>query len=333
MRKKLGLCRGLLKTCAGAAVAMGLCSEAFAVEGGIGSYFMGTRDTLAGIVPPPGTYLSFTYDHLEGDVTGITLGGLPVRAKAEVELNLIRLGFTTSFENEVLGGTPAFNLTIPVPDISLEYTAITPPLVGRGVRDTQSGIGDLSVTGILGWRRGNFHYNTAFTLYMPTGDYDIASIDLSNRSVDLLSSGKNVWSFQPAIAATWLNPETGFELSGAASLLWSTENDETNYQTGVALQLEGAVVQRIRSGWGFGLTGYHYQQLEDDSGRGADLSRRLFGADSLKARVSGIGPIVTYSGGQLFGGDVSVKFKYVNEFDAKRRLESDVFTANISLAF
>ena len=35
-------------------------APALAVEGGIGAYFMGTRDTFAGIVPPPGTYLSFT---------------------------------------------------------------------------------------------------------------------------------------------------------------------------------------------------------------------------------------------------------------------------------
>jgi hypothetical protein len=44
-------------------------APALAVEGGIGAYFMGTRDTFAGIVPPPGTYLSFTYDYLRATST------------------------------------------------------------------------------------------------------------------------------------------------------------------------------------------------------------------------------------------------------------------------
>jgi hypothetical protein len=142
-----------------------------------------------------------------------------------------------------------------------------------------------------------------------------------------------VWSFQPVFAATWLNPETGLEVSGAASLLFSTYNEATDYQTAPAFQLEAAVVQRLRSGWGFGLTGYTYQQLADDSGDGADLTRRALGADSLRARVSGAGPVIAYSGGKLFGGDLSIKAKYVTEFGAKRRLESDVFTLGISLAY
>ena len=304
-----------------------------AVEGGSGAYFLGTRDTLAGIVPPPGTYLSFTYDNLSGNVEGLSVGGLPIRADADVDLNLIRLGWTQSLDTRLWGGQPAFNVTIPIPDISLSYTAVSPPIEGAKVDDDTSGIGDLSFTGLLGWTKGNLHYSAAFTIYTPTGDYDTASIDIASRSVDAVSVGKNVWSFQPTFAATYLNPETGFEVSGAASLLFSTKNDDTDYQTAPALQLEGAVVQRIRSGWGFGLTGYAYQQLDDDSGDGAEFTRDFLGATSLKARVFGAGPMIVYSGGQLFGGDLSLKAKYVTEFEAKRRLESDIFTFSLSLAF
>ena len=49
--------------------------------------------------------------------------------------------------------------------------------------------------------------------------------------------------------------------------------------------------------------------------------------------MAGIGPIVTFSGGKLFGGDVSLKMKYVGEFNAKRRFESDIFTVNLTLAY
>jgi hypothetical protein len=312
---------------------MMMCRQPLAVEGGIGAYFMGTRDTFAGIVPPPGTYLSFTYDHLEGSVDGLSVGGLPIRADTDLSLNLLRVGITQSFATSLWGGTPALNLTIPYVDPQLTWTAVTPPLDGAEIDDRTSGFGDLSVTGLVGWHRDKLHYSTGLTIYAPTGDYDTATVNLAERTVDALSNGKNVWTFQPFVAATWLDPSTGFEASGAASLLFSTENSATDYQTAPALQLEGAVVQRIRSGWGFGLTGYVYQQLDDDSGSGAEATRAALGADSLQARVAGAGPIITYSGGKLFGADMSLKMKYVAEFGAKRRFESDIFTVNLALAF
>jgi hypothetical protein len=309
-------------------------SPVCAVEGGIGAYFMGTRDTFAGIVPPPGTYLSFTYDYLEGSVDGVSVGGIPIQADTDLTLNLLRVGITQSFANSFWGGTPAFNLTIPYVNPQLRWTAITPPVLnGVAIDDTTSGLGDISVTGFVGWHRDKLHYSTGLTVYAPTGEYEKGTVNLAERTVDALSNGKSVWTFQPFVAATWLDPATGFEASGALSFLASTENTATDYQTAPALQLEGAVVQRIRSGWGFGVTGYFYQQVDDDSGSGAEATRAALGADSLQARVAGAGPIMTFSGGKLFGADMSLKAKYVAEFGAERRFESDIFTLNLALAF
>lgn len=69
------------------------------------------------------------------------------------------------------------------------------------------------------------------------------------------------------------------------------------------------------------------------SASGAEQARAAIGAKSLKARVAGIGPIVTFRGGELFGGDVSLKMKYVSEFNAKRRFESDVVPVNLTIAY
>jgi hypothetical protein len=331
-RPSLTISRQLTAATLGAVLALSA-APALAVEGGIGAYFMGTRDTFAGIVPPPGTYLSFTYDYLEGSVDGLSVGGLPIRADTDISLNLLRVGVTQSFATDLWGGTPAFNLTIPYGNPQLTWTAVTPPLEGAAIDDETSGFGDISVTGLVGWHSDKLHYSTGLTVYAPTGAYDTASVNLAERTVDALSVGKNVWTFQPFVAATWLDPATGFEASGALSLLASTENSATDYQTAPALQLEGAVVQRIRSGWGFGVTGYFYQQVADDSGSGAEATRAALGADSLQARVAGVGPIITYSGGQFFGADMSLKVKYVAEFGAKRRFESDIFTVNLALAF
>ena len=118
-----------------------------------------------------------------------------------------------------------------------------------------------------------------------------------------------------------------------ASMLFSTENEATEYQTAPAVQLEGAVLQHTASGWAFGASAYHYEQIDDDSGRGAERTRDFLGAKSLRARVSGAGPILTYSGASLFGGQASFKLEYVSEFNAKRRFESDIWSINLSLAF
>jgi hypothetical protein len=326
-------CRQPLRVAALGGVLALAAAPALAVEGGIGAYFMGTRDTFAGIVPPPGTYLSFTYDYLEGSVDGLSVGGLPIRADTDLTLNLFRIGITQSFATELWGGTPAVNLTIPIVNPDLTWTAVTPPLDGAAIDDSTSGVGDLILTGLVGWHRDKLHYSTGLSIFAPTGDYQTATVNVQERTVDALSNGKNVWSFQPFVTVTWLDNSTGFEASSAVSLLFSSKNSATDYQTAPAIQLEGAVVQRIRSGWGFGLTGYLYQQLDDDSGNGAEQTRAALGADSLQARVAGAGPIITYSGGKLFGADVSLKMKYVTEFAAKRRFESDVFTVNLTLAF
>jgi hypothetical protein len=326
-------CRQPLRVAALGGVLALAAAPALAVEGGIGAYFMGTRDTFAGIVPPPGTYLSFTYDYLEGSVDGLSVGGLPIRADTDLTLNLFRIGITQSFATELWGGTPAVNLTIPIVNPGLTWTAVTPPLDGAAIDDSTSGVGDLILTGLVGWHRDKLHYSTGLSIFAPTGDYQTATVNVQERTVDALSNGKNVWSFQPFVTVTWLDNSTGFEASSAVSLLFSSKNSATDYQTAPAIQLEGAVVQRIRSGWGFGLTGYLYQQLDDDSGNGAEQTRAALGADSLQARVAGAGPIITYSGGKLFGADVSLKMKYVTEFAAKRRFESDIFTVNLTLAF
>jgi hypothetical protein len=325
---------GLSKTVVATIVAVSVGEAAMAVEGGIGAYFMGTRDTLAGIVPPPGTYLSFSYDYLNGSVEGIAISGIPIRANTDLELNLFRVGITQAFEGQFLGGTPAVNVTLPFPNVGVSFTGVTPPLDGATVEDDTFGLGDITLSGLIGWHDDRLHYSAGLSIYAPTGSYTPATIDVANRTIDnLANTSKNVWSFQPFVAATWLNPENGREFSGAASLLFSSKNDATDYQTAPAVQLEGAIVQRIPSGWGFGLSAYHYEQIDNDSGSGAELTQAFLGAESLRARVSGIGPIITFSGGQLFGGDVSLKAKYVNEFNAKRRFESDVWTFSLSLAF
>ena len=55
-------------------------------------------------------------------------------------------------------------------------------------------------------------------------------------------------------------------------------------------------------------------------------------AESLQAQVFGVGPIITYNT-KIGDRSVSLKLKYLSEFDAKRRFESDVIAASFSINF
>lgn len=309
-------------------------ATSFAVEGGAGAYLLGSRAAFAGIVPGPGTYLGMDFVYMEGSISGMSMGGLPIRADADVTASFAKLSMTKVFDANLWGGTPAINLNVPfVFDASLAFTGVTPPIVGVDIEDTTSGIGDITVTSMVGWHDGNLHTSAAFSVYAPTGSYNTATVDIPNRTINALNTGKNIWSFQPVFAATHFDPGTGLEYSGAASLLFSTRNKATDYQNAPALNLESTVLQHLKSGWAFGASGYAYAQLDDDSGSGANLTRAALGANSLRAQALGLGPMVTYSGVSVFGQDASFQFKYYKEFAVKRRFENDVFWLNMSLSF
>jgi hypothetical protein len=176
------------------------------------------------------------------------------------------------------------------------------------------------------------HYSAGMSIFVPTGNYDTAQVTLDPPTVKALNTGKNVWSFQPSFSMTYLNTDNGREASGAMTLLFSEENSETNYQTAPAFTLETALMQHLPSGWALGVSGYWYEQLGDDSGLGAVLTRTALGATSLSAQTLGAGPLATYNG-EFLGLSTSFKFKYISEFGANRRFENDMFWLNATIAF
>lgn len=309
-------------------------SPSFAVEGGAGAYLLGSREGFAGIVPGPGTYVGVDLVHTEGVIQGLSIGGLPIRAESDLKVSFTKLSVTQVLDAELWGGTPAFNINVPfVLDASLSFIGQTPPIAGVPIEDTTSGIGDTTLTSLVGWHHGNLHYSAALSVFAPTGSYSTATIDVPNRTINALNTGKNIWSFQPVIAATYFDPSRGLEFSGAASFLFSTRNKATDYQNAPALNLEAAVMQHTKSGWAFGLAGYAYTQIGDDTGSGADATRAFLGVNSLRAQVFGAGPVISYSGATIFGKDATLKLKYFTEFGAKNRFESDTLWFNLAFSF
>lgn len=313
---------------------LGSATSAPAAEGGMSAYLLGSRSTFAGIVPGPGTYAAVDLVHSEGSVKGLSLAGLPIRADSTLKLSFAKFSMTHVFDASLWGGTPAFNLNVPyVIDANLSYVGVTPPFDGVPVTDTTAGFGDITLTGLVGWHRGKLHYSAAFSVFAPTGSYETATVDIQNRTISALSTGKNVWTFQPVFSVTHFDLATGVEFSGAASLMLSTRNSATDYQNAPTITLEGTVMQHTKPGWAFGASGYAYAQTRDDSGAGAEATKAFLGAKSLRAQVFGIGPIITFSGANFLGKDLSFQFRYYKELGARRRFENDTLWLNAALTF
>lgn len=323
--------RDLFRSGLPAVVASLIPVAALAVEGGSGAYLLGSRDTFAGIAPPPGTYFSIDIFHLDGKVPYLAIGGIVV-TEATTSATVAKLNFTHSFTEKVWGGQPYVTLTVPVVSGDLGFNSTLGSGLSGGFTNDKTGFGDLVVTPSLGYHSGNAHWVYAASIFAPTGYYEKASVNIPDRSVDALSFGKNRWAIAPTVAYTWFNPKTGFEASASGSITLSAENTATDYQTAPEAVLEAAVMQHFANGFAIGLTGYGYKQLSEDSGSGAEALKAATSAESLQAQVFGVGPIITYNT-KIGDKSISMKLKYLPEFDAKRRFESDVIAASFSINF
>jgi hypothetical protein len=244
-----------------------LAAPAFATEGGSGAYLLGTRDSLAGIVPPPGTYISVDVVNISGTAPLLSIGGA-ILVDPKIDVTVIKTNFTHSFSQKVLGGRFAVTITQPVVTGSIAFNGVYRGF-GRALKDSNTGLGDTTITPSLGFDSGNSHWALQTSFFLPLGYWQASAIDIPNRDLQALSFGKNRFAAQPVVNYTYLNMKNGREFSGSASILFSARNTATDYQTAPEFNLEMAALQHLKSGLAFGPAGYFYQQLGNDSGSGA----------------------------------------------------------------
>ena len=305
-------------------------TASMAVEGGSGAYLLSSHDLLSGFVPPPGTYVLNDFVYINGSAPVLSIGGAIV-TEPDIDAMVYKFNGTQVFEGDFVGGRFGINVNIPIvrADLKADTLVLNSPF---DVADDQFGMGDLVITPLLGWDSGNFHTSASLSFYIPTGQYSTAVVKPLQGVYDVLSIGKNKFAVDPTVAMTYLNPATGLEFSGALGVTINAENTATDYLTAPELHLELTAAQHLPNGFVFGVTGYGYQQLGNDSGKGAENFQKAVGAESLQARVFGAGPVVQYNG-KIGSLPVSVEGKFIQEFGAKRRLESQMFWMTLGASF
>jgi hypothetical protein len=293
-----------------------------AEEAGSGHYLPGA--TASFIDVPPGKegliYVNaFTF--YNGSVSAerqLQLGGqLVLNVNADVYADTSLLLYQTPWK--IAGGQYAAGFAVPYVwmDVKAELNA---GVIGAKSRDTASGVGDIQILPImLVWKQGDLSYGFNFGIYAPTGEF---------KKGALANIGKNYWTFEPTVYASWLSTKIGLELSAFAGFDFSTRNDTTDYQSGTVFHVDATVAQHLPLGKGFlgiGANAFYYQQISADSGTGAKLG-------GFEGRTTGIGPVLSYVT-KLGGKDVVAELKWLPELDVQNRLSGDTIWFKVAVAF
>ena len=288
--------------------------SAFAAEGGMGFYILGQRGQGAGVLPPEGVFFSLPSYYYSGDASNSE--ELPFNGTAtlgvDAELLIVMPTAIWVTPLDVFGGDLAFSGTYVYgnADLSADLAIAIPPVIEASVdlTDDRWTAGDPVFSTLVGWHGENKHYIVAASVNVPANvparDYDDGR---------LANVAMNRWAGDITVAGTWLFPQENVELSGATGITFNGKNDDTDYRTGTEFHLEASVFYQFTPAFSAGLNGYHYQQLTEDSGQGAELG-------SFKGRVTALGPGLsgTFQVGPI---PVSVSLRYFHEVDEKNRLQ------------
>lgn len=293
-----------------------------AEEGGAGHYVPGTMSTLIDLPPTKAGWVFETaYLHYSGEASAsrsLPVAGL-VTGNLDATSDAFLLGGFYTFDQPVAGAWYSVGAFVPWVWVEADATVFSGNL-SRQVFDNEDGIGDITLLPLLmGWKCGDWQYDAALPIYAPTGEYEVGR---------LANPGRNYWTFDPTIGVSYNGATNGLNAALHTGFAINTENDDTDYQSGTVWHTELSVQQLLPVGPGFlgiGFNAFYYEQIEGDSGSGANLG-------DFKGMTTGIGPVVTYVlpvGENTLVGEV----RWLPELDTERRLEGDYFWAKLVYQF
>lgn len=279
------------------AMSMAAAQPSEAVEYGFSEYFLGLTIPMSGYLPPPGVYFANTFLLYQGSKPDLA---------ANLVTDIAQAGYL--FDTDALGGTFGFYATIP---FTGDKNSV-PVSTYRKYADISS-IGDTDYSAVLGWHAGDNHWCIVLTGFAPTGNYDPQRI---------VQTGLNRPALDMKGAYTFLNHQTGAEVTGALGMTFNAPNNLTNYQSGVEMHFEWALNQHFPMGVSAGLGGFFYQQLTSDSGSGDKVG-------SNKGRAVAVGPLLSYAL-KVGTQEVDLSGRWFHEFAVENRPQGDLIYATMS---
>lgn len=115
------------------------------------------------------------------------------------------------------------------------------------------------------------------------------------------------------VAYTYLDPNTGWELSALGGLTYNWENLSTDYQSGIDSHIDWGASRWVSKDWQLGVAGYGYYQLTGDRGSGDEVGGN-------RSRVAAIGPQIGYQH-RWKAGSLYLSLRGYQDFWARNRNE------------
>ena len=290
---------------------------AHAGEGAGSAYLAGAfNDFAMAVIPgPPGLYLR--YDIFANRASA---GVRPLGGSVAAELDQTVFGSLTKmayvFRPTVLAGKLYSAFTLPIIFRARGQAAVSGPMVDEFRTRSLGGQGDLTLipAGLM-WTRGDHSAKLSVAVNVPIGRYSV------DRAVNL---GRNYWAFDTLLAYTYLN-RWGLDISVTGGVQANVENPDTDYRTGTELHFDWMVGWHPSPHFGFGATGYWFEQVTDDEG-----NIPAFLDPGFRGRGIGVGA-VAYVGGRVGSRGVAFIAKWLHDVHVRNRFEGDLVFLSVAV--
>jgi hypothetical protein len=325
-----------------AAFVISVSLPAGATEQGNSHADLGYIDTLAGLPLQPGLYF-------RDDYTMIISGRLNDRDGNKVNLNLGPLGkfgakFRSTVEANIFAGAYVPDYHLPFLNASLgmafyQYLAnsragVTTAIGVPEARGAEKlGFGDITIVPIFlqfDVPGSDLHFIfSPLEFSAPNGRYSKGDPIGNNL-------GLNYWSYRPALEMTYLN-KTGQELSLNLGSSINSQNPATHYKSGAELYFTYAMQQYLSPQFAFGVGGYYYKQVTNDTQNGVvvNTNTNVFPFDPLnggpgnRGEAFAIGPIISWN----YSQDLSFQGHWDHDLFTYNRAQRDQFYVRAAFRF
>lgn len=172
----------------------------------------------------------------------------------------------------------------------------------------QAGAGDMYVVPLaLSWQGPGWSVLAFQAVVPPSGNYS------ARRDLNL---GRNTWSFDSNVSATWMFDRDTYEISANLGVMANTQNADTDYRTGTEFHFDYLLGYHFSPAWALGVAGSYYAQTASDSGQGVPP----FVVDGAFATLGPAGMYTFKTGG---GREVTVSVKWLHELGVNNHLSGD----------
>ena len=277
-------------------------SPAGATENDESHVSFGFNDTLVGLSPAPGFYLrddvtvqlGSRVNDQDGNKVSIRLGSnnLALKFRESVAADVVSAAYVPDYR------IPHINATIGVAafdDIASAHVGFTDSIgVPQSKGSVTGGVGDLVIVPLffgVDFPNADLHaVLSPFTFEVPVGRYS------KSQAANI---GLNYYSWRPSLGLTYLN-KTGQEISLFLTGVVNSQNQATAYKSGSEFYAGYAFQQYLSPKFAFGIGGYYYKQLTNDTqhGRTVDATPAVDILNSGPGNVGeafAIGPIISYN--------------------------------------